>query len=459
MNSLPPPQASRPPDVYTRVAFFTQLPDYQGYLAGLRALPPPPEGVAGLHWNLATPGGTFYDQALPSYLAQLMQSQTPLGSGGSRRAAPSRPKEETASPVAPATRPRQKLPEVLDPSENAEAAARSLAVRLLGDAKRRAALAVWEPAPEENQDSLHWERLALYFVLARENSLRYNVDNGRFVRVYADGESREVLSMAWVCQVLRQGQSDRWSRVEQRLRHLPLDQHLFTPPPPPPPKPKPRPRPATPAQVAPGAAAGPVVAAVSPGAAAVGAAAGGPGAAAVGPGVAGGLAAVGPSAAVGTAAGGPGAAAGAPVVAAAGPGAAAFGTGVAAGGPGATAGGSGAAGVTVEPGDRALSGGEQPVSAAPPVPTAPLSLKIHRYWDLAAGGYSEVSSVRLEGSDGQDEAVENGEGKPWLALSRNLPVGSHWRITITWANGVTRSWEQTLGDLRGSDREVFSPDG
>ena len=242
-NSLPPPVTPRALDVYTRVSFFTQLPDYQSYLAGYRSLPAAPQGGCGLLWNFATPSGPVYDQALPSYLAQVMQSQTPLGSVGARREAPCRPEEGAKVTVlpAPATRARQKLPQVLDPLENPEAAAQSLAVRLLGEARRRAALTVWQPRPDENQDGLHLERLALYFVLARDSSLRYNVDSGRFVRVYGDGESREVLSMAWVGQVLRQAQPDRWSRVEQRICRLPLDQHLFTPPPPPPPKPAPRP--------------------------------------------------------------------------------------------------------------------------------------------------------------------------------------------------------------------------
>ncbi|MBT9588345.1 hypothetical protein IV102_33715 [bacterium] len=404
-NSLPPPVTPRVLDVYTRVAFFTQLPDYQSDLSGYRSLPSALGGGCGLHWNFATPSGPVYDEALPSYLAQVMQSQTPLGSGGARREAPSRPQEGAKAPVSPvsATRARQRLPEVLDFSESPEAAAQSLAVRLTGEARRRAALTMWQPRPEENHDSLHWERLALYFVLARDSSLRYNVDSGRFLRVYCDGESRDVLSMAWVGQVLRQGQPDRWNRVEQRISLLPLDQHLFTPPPPPPPKPAPRPRVVAPSPVVvvpPGpvaASPGPVAAASKPTAAVPVPAVGAP---------------VPPVAA-------------APVVALPGPG---------------------------EPAVVAAS------PPAPVVPTTGFSLKVHRYWDIAAGGYSAILAVRLEG-DGQDESVENCEGKPYLIVTRELPLGSHWRITVSWANGATRCWEQALSHPRGCESEVFSPDG
>ena len=408
MQANTPPPLPRALDVYARVSFFVQLPDYQNYLAGYHKLPPVGDGGRGLLWNFATPSGPFYDQALPSYMAQVLQSQTPLAGGGTRRAGPAGGSEAAAG--APATRPRQSLPEVLDPAVNPEAAAQSLGPRLLGDARRRAALTVWEPRPEENQDRLHWERLAVYFVLARDNSLRYNVDSGRFVRVYSDGECRDVLSMAWVGQVLRQGQADRWNRVEQRLSRLPLDQHLFTPPPPPPPRPLPRTRKATP-----------------PAAAAPAAPAGGGAAPKAGTAPQGGAA--GPAGRV------------APKVGA---------------GP------AGPVGPVVPVGAGAVEvGAAEVVPAAAPVvavPTTRWSLKVHRYWDLSAGSYSDVVGVRLEGDDG-DESVENSEGKPWIALSRELPLGSRWRITIRWANGMTRGWEQEMSDPRGSDSEVFSPEG
>lgn len=417
--SPPPIPGSRPADPIARVLAFDKLPDDSEYWKCFRSLPRRETEAYTLGWNYPTPPAAFYERAFLSYTAQVLQRQTPYGTGSWRRSAPVPPPPGPPKPPLPAmeeeegpcptssSRLLQDYPPVPDPAVDAEAASRALGSRLLGTPQRVTALLTYEPPPADNHDFFHLERLALYFVFQQDGSLRFNVDSGRFLRTYSGGETKEVLEMSQITQVLRLEQVDRWTRVAHLLQLLPHDLHLFGAP-----VPLPHPSPPPPTPVLPGIQ--PITVQMPPV----------PKIAAVTPPVRP-APAVTPSTAP---------------VAASGP------LPPAQSSPPATA--SASTSVPVEP---------APVFTplAPSAPSAPmltLSLKAHRYWDLGAGSYSEVSQVRIG-----EELIENSDKLPTFSLTRQLPQGPAVPISVTWTNGQTRSWEQALTDLRGHEVELYSP--
>jgi len=427
-------------------------------------MPVPPASGWDLTWPFPTPPVLGFDRALPGYVGPFLQSLTPLGGGGVRRSAPWPPPRQDEKPEL-CPQPEHKAPswgracvtyeEIPEPQSDPATAAQILASRLVGDPRRMTALCAAQPPPEQNHDALHLERLAVYRVLREDAGLRYHVDRRRFFRTLANGESCELLSLARASQVLRQGQA----HLKHWLRLLPYEQHLFTPPPPAPPRPARRAVPAgpkpSPTQPPTSASAS---AATAPTASASASAATAPTASA---------SASAPAAPTGSAS--KSVAATPPAVpSAAGPASAPLSPPV---GPpsavtaaAATASESftaGAASVQPPPAPTTESQAQapQPQPAPPAIPGVPFLLKIHRYWDLAAGAYCEVAEVLLEG-DGCDEAPwVNADKVPAFLIHLSLPLGSSVKVTVTWANGLTRSWEEKLTRHSGIETEIFSPDG
>lgn len=403
---LPPPQA--PQDLFRRIQCFGQLPEYENYLKGFHSLPAPAESGWDLTWPFPSPPLLDFDQALPGYVGPYLQSLTPLGGGGARRSAPWPPpgrEKKTKQPLPsktsdPACQTYEELPE---PQSDPEGAARVLISRLLGDPGRISALGLCHPPPDENHDILRLERLTVYAVLREDRRLRYHVDKRRFFRTLAGGAVSDLLSLARASQILRQGQS----RLKQWLALLPYQRHLSTPAPPRPPKR------ATPAVAPPTAAPSAVpveststrVATPAPPPAA-------PSPSAI------------PSAAPQAVP---------PVAPMASP-------------------------QPVPPPAAEPPAPPAPVTA-PAGPAVPFNLKIHRYWDLAAGDYCQVAEVLLEGQGCDESPLLNSQKSPTFLVTENLPLGATIKVTVTWANGTKRSWEERLSLSSGIATEVFSPEG
>lgn len=255
--------------------------------------------------------------------------------------------------------------------------------------------------------------------MQQDPSLRYNVDSGKFFRTYSTGETKDVMDMAQVSQMLRQEHPDHYGRVGQLLSHLPNDEQLFG------------------ARTA-SATANPTRA---------------HGATPINPG------SIPP---VQT-----------PVLPPFQP-------------PILPAfGGIPNSGGTVPALDQLVANRDagritgndfnlelikiaaqtgaintNPLQAKPA--TAPFTVTAHRYWDSAAGAYSDVSEILIQGGENPNDVERrfNPNKQTTLVVNKdNVPLGNPMRVTVSWENGQSRVWDYQVADQKGSDVDVFSPLG
>lgn len=310
-------------------------------------------------------------------------------------------------------------------SNDAAAAAQALGSRLVGDPSKIAAFKQSNPIPMQNQDALRFDRIGAYFVMQQDSSLRYNVDTGRFFRTYSTGETKDVLEMSQVAQMLRQEHPNHFGRVNQLLHHLPSDDQLF------------------------GAKSPPASVGNSP----------------------------------------------------------TFTSGVSPINPGLpplilppvqqpvlpplqkptlpTFGGIPNSGGKVPALDQlvaqrdagqisgndfnlelikiaAQTGAINPNPVVPGRPSGQFTITAHRYWDSSAGAYSEVSEVLLQGGENPNDTqrVFNPNKQTTVVINKDgVPLGNPLRVTVTWENGQSRTWDYQVNDPKGSDVDVFSPLG
>jgi len=394
---LPPPQA--PQDLFRRIQCFEQLPEYESYLKGFASLPAPPESGWDLSWPFPSPPVLDFDRALPGYVGPYLQSLTPLGGGGVRRSAPWPPPcREKPLEVGVPTESRSSTsgPACQAYPEIPEPQADPEAA-----ARILASRLVGDPARRSALCSVQEN----HDILHLERLTVYSVLREDAGLRYSVDKRRffRTLASGAICDLLSLARASQMlrlgpGRLKQWLGLLPHERHLFTPPPPRPPKR------AVPVVAPPAPTPAPAASSVSP-----------------------------------------------PVAAPAAP---------AAPKPVVTLEAASFAQPKAEPVVEAPPAEPMPIPPEPEVPTAPFHVKIHRYWDVAAGDYCEVAEVLLEGKGCDEDPLLNTEKVPAFLVQKNLPLGAAVRVTVTWANGVKRTWEERLTQLAsGIETEVFSPDG
>lgn len=299
-----------------------------------------------------------------------------------------------------------------------------LGSRLTGDPAKIASFTATNPAPNQNQDALHFDRRGAYTVMQQDSSLRYNVDTGRFFRTYDGGATKDVLDMAQVSQMLRQDHPNNYARVGQLLQHLPTDNQLF---------------------------GSQEQAATPSGSFAVGGATQTQGFA--------------PPVRI--------------------PNLPPLNTPVLPPlktpelPPFAGFGNSGGQSPELDSllvqrqagqitGDQfnlallqiAANQGAINPNPAPPVQGVPFQLTAHRYWDPQRGDYANVSEVTTQGYQGEDQRVFNTLNQTSVSVTRNdVPIGTPVRVTVNWDNGQSRTWDYHIAGNDQSDVDVFSPIG
>lgn len=428
---------------------------YQGYYQGLPAYGAPSYGAYNSCWCYPSQPPVFYQPALPSYTAPVMQHQTPYGYGGPPQPAPCPPpppyQTEPRPPYVPPvdTPPRVEVPPVVTPGPRTRneypripvvandfgQASQVLGSRLVGDPAKIAAFTNTNPPPMNNQDSLRFDRIGAYFVMQQDSSLRYNVDTGRFFRTYSTGETKDVVDMAQISQMLRQEHPDQFGRVGQLLSHLPSDDQLFgargpagagpaggsgTPSPtfvygasPINPGFVPPPQPINLPPVQPGTLPPPQPANLPP-------FAGFPNSGGQVPA----LDQLVKDRAAGTVTGND------------------FNLEL----------------IRIAAQTGAIN--PNPMQAQPA--KAPFTITAHRYWDSAAGQYSDVSEILVMGGENPNDVqrVFNPNKQTSVVVNKDgVPLGNPMRVTVTWENGQSRVWDYQVSDEKGSDVDVFSPLG
>jgi hypothetical protein len=439
-------------DVTTRIPAFQQLPAYGSYQSSFQNLSTQSTqsyAAYNLGWSYPSQPAPYFQQALPSYTAPVLQTQTPYGYGGPPRPAPCappvyppRPQPPAPQPapyvpptppvtppvavqpqvIVPTPAPRTRIDYPVIPHTNNDPApsAAALRARLTGDPNKIASFTSTNPPPIHNQDALRFDRIGAYFVMQQDSSLRYNVDTGKFFRTYNSGETKDVMDMAQVSQMLRQEHPDHYGRVGQLLGHLTNDDQLF-------------------------GSRTPVASGTNPTRA--------HGATPINPGL------VPP---VQTPILPPFQQPTLPVF-----------------------GGIPNSGGSVPALDRLvgsrqagqISGNDfnvelikiaaqtgalnnNPVQANPV--QAPFTITAHRYWDSAAGAYSDVSEVMIQGGDNPNDVERrfNTNKQTSVVITKDgVPLGNPMRVTVTWENGQSRVWDYQVADQSGSDVDVFSPLG
>lgn len=440
-----------------------QTPAYGSYLGNYQSLPnygAASYGAYNLGWSYPQPQPpVFYGSALPSYTAPLIQSQTPYGYGGPPLPAPCPPPaypprpphQHQHPPYQPPTQPTPPTPPAppaRDPKEVANEQAQSipprtgnhpgridypvvpiiqqdvagpasvLGSRLTGDPSKIASFTVSNPAPNQNNDANHFDRIGAYMVMQQDSSLRYNVDTGRFFRTYDGGVTRDVLDMAQVSQMVRQDHPDNFTRVGQLLQHLPNDNQLFgsqeqgatpsgsfaaggatqtnggfVPPPRQPLNLPPLNTPTLPPFAGFGNSGGKVPA----------------------------LDALVAQRESGQISGND------------------FNLAL----------------LQIAAQQGALNPNPQPQTAG-----VGFQITAHRYWDPQRGDYANVSDVTTQGYEGEDQHIFNTQNQTSVTVSRDgVPPGTPVRVTVNWDNGQSRTWDYQVGIDQQSDVDVFSPIG
>ncbi|MFN8613287.1 MAG: hypothetical protein U0931_37460 [Vulcanimicrobiota bacterium] len=445
------------------------LPNYNNYLGSYQSLPTYTSaanyGAYTLGWGYPQPQPpVFYGSALPSYAAPVLQYQTPYGYGGPPQPAPcpppaypprppyhqppqppvtppvqTTPPPYTPPPVAvtpvpdkpeavqpqPAPRPgRLEYPRVPIIQSDVAGPASVLGSRLVGDPGKISAYTQTNPAPNQNNDASHFERIALYDVMQQDTSLRYNVDTGRFFRTYDGGVTKDVLDMAQVSQMLRQNHPDNYGRVNALLQHLPTDNQLF-------------------------------------------------GSQEAGNAVPGTFATGGATQANGTFQKPP-----QPVIPPVQmptlpplsmptlPPFAGFPNSngqlpeldrlVAQRQAGQVTGND----FNLELLRIAASQGAINPHPDPIGPGVPFQITAHRYWDPQRGDYANVSDVITQGYQGEDQHIFNTQNQTSVSVTRpDVTPGTPVRVTVNWDNGQSRTWDYQVGGDQVSDVDVFSPIG
>jgi hypothetical protein len=344
-----------------------------------------------------------------------------------------------------------------------------------GDPGKIGTLTSVTPPPIHARDASQFDRMSAYYVMNQDDSLRLDVDRGKFYRTFGD-KKIDVLDLSHVSTMLRQNQGDGYQRVGDLLGHLPTDQQLaatlpkpaptptygnpqptnnygkpvsqpptnygtpvaYYPPTPPPPAPTP---PTPPAPPAPPATPPPPVVVQQP----------------------------------------PAPQPHPPVL-------------------GHVINGTFVPNMPFLPTREPLpnSGGAVPaldklvaernagtisgndfnlellriaqqtgairtnVNNVGPARTGDFNLTAHRYWDSSSGGYVNVSEILLSGGINPNDELRvfNPQGQNTLSLSReNVPLGNNMRVTVSWENGQQRIWDYQLREVGDTSVDVFTPAG
>lgn len=450
------------------------MPSYGSYTSSYQNLPTYTNaanyGAYSLGWGYpqAQPP-VFYGSALPSYAAPVLQNQTPYGYGGPPQPAPCpppayppRPPHPTPAPYTPPVvqQPPVQQPPVVQPppskplteaeqthqqvvpstsftrpgridypavpviQSDVAGPAAVLGTRLVGDPSKISSYTATNPAPNQNNDADHFERIALYNVMQQDTSLRYNVDTGRFFRTYQGGTTKDVLDMAQVSQMLRQDHPDNYGRVRALLQHLPSDNQLFG---------SHEQAPTPPGSFAAGGAQQingfvrppqqPVIPPVQ-------------------------IPTLPPlnTPTLPPFAGIPNSNGQIPaldqLVAQRQSGQISqdeFGLQL----------------LQIAAAQGALNPNPQPQSAG-----VPFQITAHRYWDPQRGDYANVTDVTTQGYEGVDQHVFNTQNQTAVTVTRdNVQAGTPVRVTVNWDNGQSRTWDYQVGLDQQSDVDVFSPIG
>ncbi|MBS2039568.1 hypothetical protein JST97_31565 [bacterium] len=462
-------------DITYSLPASTNMPSYTNYMGAYQSLPASYSygsaaqyGGYSLGWGYPqaqTP--VFYGSAMPSYAAPVLQNQTPYGYGGPPHPAPCPPPvypprppyqqqppvttPPTQTPPAVVTPPTKPLTEVEKVQAGMQSAGPStsftrparveypavpviqsdvagpaavLGSRLVGDPAKIASYTATNPAPNQNNDANHYERIGLYDVMQQDTSLRYNVDTGRFFRTYDGGVTKDVLDMAQVSQMLRQDHPDNYGRIGALLQHLPTDNQLFgskeqgtnapssftssgtiqvpggfQKPPQPviPPVQMPTLPPLTTVSLPPFA-------------------------------------------------GFPNSNGQVPELDRL----------VAQRQAGQITGND----FNLELLRIAANQGALNPNPRPPAAGTAFQITAHRYWDPQRGDYANVSDVLTQGYEGVDQHVFNTQNQSQVTVTRpDVPAGTPVRVTVNWDNGQSRTWDYQVGMDQQSEVDVFSPIG